>query len=116
MLEQYWSIEKTASEPAKSFVLSDVDNEALQILEKTCRHNGERYEIGLPWQTNVNLPNNYYAALNRVRSLEKRLTRNPELKKKFDEILTTDLQKQYVTPVEYRIRRLKTFGTYRLIP
>ena len=34
MLEQYWSIKKTSSEPAKSFVLSDVDNEALQILEK----------------------------------------------------------------------------------
>ena len=72
MLEQYWSIENTAKEPAKSFVLSNVDNEALQILEKTCRHNGERYEIGLAWKTDVNLPNNYYAALNRVRSLEKR--------------------------------------------
>ena len=99
MLEQYWSIEKTASEPAESFVLSDVDNEALQTLEKTCRHNGERYEIALPWKSDVNLPNNYYAALNRVCSLEKRLTRNLELKKKFDETLTTDLQKQYVTPV-----------------
>ena len=99
MLEQYWSIKKTASEPAESFVFSDVDNEALQILEKTCRHNGERYEIGHPWKSDVNLPNNYYAALNRVRSLEKRLTRNHELKNKFDETLTTDLQKQYVTPV-----------------
>ena len=99
MLEQYWSIEKTASEPAESFVFSDVDNEAVQILEKTCRHNGERYEIGLPWKTDVQLPNNYYAALNRVRSLEKRLIRNPGLKKKFNETLTTDLQKQYVKPV-----------------
>ena len=98
MLEQYWSIEKTASEPAESF-LSDVDKEALQTLERTCRHNGERYEIGLPWKTDVQLPNNYYAALNRVRPLEKRLTRNPELKKRFDETLTTDLEKQYVKPV-----------------
>ena len=71
MLEQYWSIEKTASDPAESF-LSDVDKEALQTLERTCRHNGERYEIGLPWKTDVQLPNNYYAALNRVRSLKKR--------------------------------------------
>ena len=98
MLEQYCSIEKTASEPAESLFLSDVDNEALQILKKS-RHNDELYEIGLPWKTDANLPNNYYAALNRVRSLEKRLTRNPELKQKFDETLTTDLQKQYVTPV-----------------
>ena len=99
ILEHYWSIEKTANEPAESFVLSDVDNEALQTLEKTCRHNGERYEIGLPWKSDVNLPNNYYAALNRVRFLEKSLTRNNELKKKFDETLNTDLQKQYVTTV-----------------
>ena len=70
MIEQYWSIEKTTSEPAESFVLYDVDNEALQILEKTCRHNGEQYEISLPWKTDVHLPNKYYAALNRVRSLE----------------------------------------------
>ena len=99
MLEQNWSIEKTTSELAESFVLSDVDIEALQILEKTCRHNSERFEIGLPWKTDVHLPNNYYAALKGVRSLEKRSTRNPELKKNFDETLTSYLEKQYVKPV-----------------
>ena len=99
MLEQYWSIEKTANEPAESIVLSDVDNEALQILEKTCRHNGERYEIGLPWKTDVNLPNNYYAALNRVRFLEKRSTRNTELKKNSTKLLTQIIKNSTLRPL-----------------
>ena len=77
LLERYWKTEKN-NEPAETFVLSDIVEEALQKLEKTCRHNGERYEIGLLWKTDVHPPNNYYPALNRVRTLEKRLTRNPE--------------------------------------
>ena len=70
-----------------------------KYLKKTCVHHGERYEIGLPWKIDVHLPNNYYAALNRVRSFDKRLTRNLEPKKKSDETQTTNFEKQYVKPV-----------------
>ena len=99
VLERYWSIEKTADERAETFGLSDFDKEAVQILEKTVATTLRTYEIGLPWKTDVHIPNNFYAALNRVLTLEKRSTLNPELKKKFDETLTTALEKQYDKPV-----------------
>ena len=70
-----------------------------KYLKKTCRHNGERYENGLPWKTDVNLPNNYYAALNRLRSLEKRSTRNPELKKNSMKLLPQMFRNSTLRPL-----------------
>ena len=66
--------------------------------------------------TDVHLPNKYYAALNRVRTLEKRLTRNPKQKKRFDETLTTDLEKQYVKPVIMQNPPPEKSGIYPRIP
>ena len=43
--------------------MSTHDKEALQILQDTCRQNGERYEIVLPWKRDTPLPNNCFAAL-----------------------------------------------------
>ena len=62
ILEHYWNVEKTTTEPPQKDALSTHDKEILQILQDTCRHNGERYEIGLPWKRDTPLPNNYLAA------------------------------------------------------
>ena len=80
--------------------MSKHDKEALQILQDTCRHNGERYEIGLPWKRDTPLPNNYFAALSQLRSLEKRFREYPQKKAKFDETLEKDLEKGYVKQIK----------------
>ena len=100
ILEHYWNVEKIATEPAQKDALSTHDKEALQILQDTCRHNGERYEIGLPWKRDTPLPNNYFAALSQLRSLEKRFQEHPQKKTKFDETLQKDLEKGYVKQVK----------------
>ncbi|XP_075243712.1 uncharacterized protein LOC142337964 [Convolutriloba macropyga] len=41
---------------------NEEDQRALKTLAETTHHNGERYEIGLPWRENVTLPNNYFMA------------------------------------------------------
>ena len=84
-LEHYWNVEKIATEPTQKFVLSTDDKEALQILQDTCRHNGERYEIGLPWKHDTPLSNIYFAALSQLRSLEIRFRENPRKKVKLME-------------------------------
>ena len=71
VLENYWTIEKAGCEPVIDEKVSLEDKEALRILNETCHHNGERYEIGLPWKSSATLPNNYFAAVNQAGSFEK---------------------------------------------
>ena len=40
---------------------SKEEKRALSIMEKTTKHNGERYEVGLLWaEDEPSLPNNYF--------------------------------------------------------
>ena len=42
---------------------SEEEKRALSILEKTTKHNGERYEVGLLWaEDEPSLPNKYFSA------------------------------------------------------
>ena len=100
ILEHYWNVEKIATEPAQKDASSTHDKEALQTLQDTCRHNGKRYEIGLPWKSDSPLPNKYFAALSQLRSLEKRFREHPQKKTKFRETLHKDLEKGYVKQVK----------------
>ena len=116
ILEHYWNVEKIATEPAQKDASSTHDKEALQIPQVTCRHNGERYEIGLSWKRDTPLPNNYFAALSQLRSLEKQFREHPQKKAKFDETLQKDLEKGYVKQVKMQHPRPREFGTSPRIP
>ena len=105
----FWNAEKIANEPTQKDVLSTYDEEALQILQDTCRHSGERYEIGLPWKRDTPLSNNYFAALKRFRE-------HPQKKIKFDESLKKDLEKGYVKQVKMQHPPPREFGTSPRIP
>ena len=69
-------------------------------MKNSINHNGERYEIKLPWKSEIKLENNFYSALNQVKSLNTRLQRKPLLQEKYNKTLWTDLEKNYVKPVE----------------
>ena len=100
VLENYWTIEKTGCEPAIDKKVTLEDKEALlRILNEFCHHNGERYEIGLPWKSSATLPNNYFAGVNQARSLEKRLRDKPIILQKYKETLTKNLALKYIQPV-----------------
>lgn len=54
---------------------------ALQKIEMSIRHDGERYEIGLPFKSaEPHLPDNYSAAFRRLRSLEDKYRSDPLLR------------------------------------
>ena len=99
LVEQFWKIESEGTQEDSS-ELSDEDNDALKVCQKTIRHNSERYEIGFRWKTPCLLENNYYCALNQLKCLEKRLGNIPTLKEKYDQTLSADLLKNYIKPVE----------------
>ena len=99
LLEQFWKIEAEGTQPERESK-NRVDKEALGILNKTISYNGERYEIGLPWKKPLRIENNYFAALSQLKSLQKRLSNDLQLKELYEQTLTTALQKCYIKPVE----------------
>ena len=62
---------------------------------------GERYEVGLLWaDDNPNLPNNYYSAYQQFLSMERRLSKDPELKEAYKDTIEKDLENHFVRKLE----------------
>ena len=60
---------------------SSADKRAQKTLDSTTLHDGSRYVVGILWvDDNIHLPNNFYASLVLLKSLEKRLEKDLKLK------------------------------------
>ena len=80
---------------------SKEEKRALSILERTTKHNGERYEVGLMWaDDNPDLPNNFYSAYQQFLSMEKRLEKDLELKEAYKATIEKDLENHFVRKLD----------------
>ena len=50
--------------------------------------------------SNVSLPNNYYSSLSQFKTLERRLSKDPELRERYVDTIREDISKGYVVTVE----------------
>ena len=110
------NIKKTAIEPQVHHTLNDEEQQVLLFLQDTIRHTVEPYETGLHWEPDVFLPNNYFAALSQLRSLEKSLKGKPETIQKFHSTIESDLQKNYIAPVIMTHQPPEHIWTFQPIP
>ena len=95
-IQKWWDIEIYAS---KTNVVSQSKKElqAQKMLESTAKFTGERYEEGMLWsEPEPNLPNNYSSALGQLHSLERRLQRDPNLIKLYQNSIHTDVEKGFI--------------------
>ena len=70
------------------------ERQAQEILESTTRFTEGRFEVGLLWnKPNAKLPNNYSAALGNLKSLERRLSKDPQLKQMYQDTIDKDEEK-----------------------
>ena len=82
-------------------VRSAVDKHALSLLNSETVHNGERYIVPMIWiDSNASLPNNYYSSLAQFITLERRLSKDPELRERYADTIREDIRKSYVVAVE----------------
>ena len=89
-IKKWWDMETYASVCDVSG-RSKEEKRAQAILEKTTKHNGERYEVGLLWaDDNPNLPNNFFSAYQQFLSKEKRLSKDPGLKEAYKVTIEKD--------------------------
>ena len=76
---------------------SKEDERALEMLKATTKFDGKRYEVGLLWKNaKPHLPNNYSSAVSQLKSLERRLEKDANLKQRYKETIDVDVQKGFV--------------------
>ena len=93
-LKQFWETEsigiKEVSEITKSH---DGFNEQV-------RFNGQRYEVPLPWRDNhPTISSDYELCVNRLKSLQRKLLKEPELIREYNQIIEEQLSKGIVERV-----------------
>ena len=91
-------------EPYGTFKQADprsaADKRAQKILEFTTLHNGSHYVAGMLWDVdNAHLPDNFYASLVQLKSLENCLEKELNLKTQYASDIRGDVEKGYVVPV-----------------
>ena len=80
---------------------SAAEKRALSVLKNDTFHDGERYIVPMLWNDKENtLPHNYFSSLAKLKSLEKRLDKDPSLREKYAETIREDIQKGYVITVK----------------
>ncbi|CAB4000761.1 transcription factor COE1 [Paramuricea clavata] len=73
----WFVISSDSSQKTSKIAMSPDDRRAIELMENSCKQQGGRYIIGLPWKKDKNLlPNNYSLAEKRLFSLERSLKRN----------------------------------------
>ena len=99
-MKKWWDME-TYSSVCNVTGKSKEEKRALSILEKTTKHNGERYEVGLLWaEDEPNFPNNYFSAYQQFLSMEKRLAKDVELKTASKATIEKDLESNFVRSLD----------------
>ena len=97
-LRKFWEIDNSGIENFPTLTIEDesILNKAQQSIKYVDGH----YKIAIPWKEDeVSLPGNYSMALYRLRNLEKRLVKNTEVAKNYQEVIDNHLKKGYIRQV-----------------
>lgn len=100
LVKNYFETESFGIVPAKP-VLSLEDLRALDIMEKTTRRIGERFESGLLWsQDKIDFPDNRKSCENRAENLKRKLQRDPQLMLRVDALLQHYQSQKFIEEAE----------------
>ncbi|XP_062702144.1 uncharacterized protein LOC115263739 [Aedes albopictus] len=87
-LRDYFALDGTGVTAAGEKPESEENKRAIRILKETTRRTLRGFETGLLWNTDSpNFPNSFSTALRRLQSLEHKLLKQPELKKRVNELI-----------------------------
>ena len=79
---------------------SAADARAKKILDETTYHDRTRYQVGMLWADNESILTNYFSALVQLNSLERRLGKDVELKKRHSKNIEDNFSKSYIRRVD----------------
>ena len=97
VLQKFWEVDSCSGEVS---FLSPQDKLVLEKTKKSIQFVDSHYRISIPWKgDSVYLPDNYSVAVNRLKNLEKRLAKNPEVARSYQETIEQHLEKGYIRQV-----------------
>lgn len=86
-LERFWETESIGIRETKEDIFPPKE-EFVSV-----KHNGERYEIELPWKNDcLPIRDNYNLCYNRLKSMHYKLNKTPEVLKEYDDIIQEQLR------------------------
>ncbi|XP_065192504.1 uncharacterized protein LOC135823588 [Sycon ciliatum] len=95
LLRRFWELEKTDSDLETAF--SPDDQTIVDATVKSMVKNDQRHQVSVPWRKDgPQLPNNQEMAMQRLRSTERRLAKQPDVAASYDKIIQQYVEKGYV--------------------
>ena len=89
-LERFWETESIGIREMKEDVSPPPPPKEEFV---SVKHNGERYEIEIPWKNDcLPIPDNYNLCYNRLKSMHYKLNKTPEVLKEYDDIIQEQLR------------------------
>jgi hypothetical protein len=100
-IARLWQTEAFGVQKPTQPILSPENRKAMDILEKSIRHTGERQEVALMWKEETAvLPNNYSSAVQQLQHLSKRFKRDPAYGEKYNKVIQEYLSLGHAIPVD----------------
>ena len=98
-MKKFWDIDSGGTF-IQTTVLDTDEKAALQKAENSFRFIDGRYEVGVPWKEDSHeMVNNHKMAMKRLQNTEKRLLKNSDVLKAYDEVIDQYLDKGYIRKV-----------------
>lgn len=95
-LNDYFSLDQLGTKPVGEVPESEEDKRSRMILEKTTRRVSGRFETGLLWKSDdIVFPDSFPMAVQRLKSLERKLSREPSLRARVHEKIEEYVAKGY---------------------
>ncbi|KAK2558628.1 hypothetical protein P5673_018821 [Acropora cervicornis] len=97
LIKQMWDIE----EPQSCSLIRPEDKEGEKTVLATLKQTPDGYTVGLPWKSVAPpLRNNFTMALTRLEGTERKLARQPEIARAYQEVISSYEQKGYIREVQ----------------
>ena len=91
-LKTFWETESIGVKE----IVSPNDSDEVEEFVNNPKYNGTRYEVGLPWNNRQSLPSDYNLSFNRLKALQQRFTKEPELAMEYNDIIQEQLKNNIV--------------------
>ena len=98
LLASFWRMKTYATSP--EITMSSDERHAMKTLRKTISLYDNRYQLGLLWKPNANLPNNYKAAIAQYNRMKIQLNKNSEKLALYQNTIDQNLSKHYIWKLE----------------
>ncbi|XP_017488710.1 PREDICTED: uncharacterized protein LOC108376960 [Rhagoletis zephyria] len=96
MMQSYFDVESFGIKADAKKLIPKADERALSILEAKTKRVGGRYETGLLWREDVPpFPNSYHMALNRLKNVERKMSKDEVFATEYRAKISDYLKKGY---------------------